>query len=273
MSTASPAIQETVRPVINDLMGKVIEQASLEYPSTREKLSANVPLYAALISDEISKDAIFERNFVAYLSNAWEELAVSIARRGLGHSIKRHTITGTIKLGRLIRIKRVLYCLEHLEKGIIEPDWDNQLAYVLAGRGQNIPVQVVCDVYTEDAKNNRKYAFELGAPFPNSNQAKNIKEKLLKLYCMEPPRVSGAYFALPYNPFGKREDYDWGFPSRWFDMKQDPVVLIGDEFWQKIGGMGTYQAFIQAVNEIGAEYKDRIYREFLGIEPPQITLP
>ncbi len=33
--------------------------------------------------------------------------------------------------------------------------------------------------------------------------------------------------------------------------------------------MGTYKAFIQAVNEIGAEYKDRIYREFLGIEPPQ----
>ena len=42
----------------------------------------------------------------------------------------------------------------------------------------------------------------------------------------------------------------------------------------RIGGMflinplGTYKAFIDAVNEIGKEYKDRIYREFLGIEPP-----
>ena len=51
-------------------------------------------------------------------------------------------------------------------------------------------------------------------------------------------------------------------------MRDDPVVVIGDEFWEKIGGLGTYQAFIEAVNEIGAEYKDRIYREFLGIEPP-----
>jgi hypothetical protein len=51
-------------------------------------------------------------------------------------------------------------------------------------------------------------------------------------------------------------------------MKNDEVVLIGNEFWEKIGGPGTYKAFIEAVNEIGPDYKNRIYREFLGIEPP-----
>ena len=51
-------------------------------------------------------------------------------------------------------------------------------------------------------------------------------------------------------------------------MKEDEVVLIGNEFWEKIGGLGTYQSFIEAVNEIGKEYRDSIYREFLGIEPP-----
>jgi len=51
-------------------------------------------------------------------------------------------------------------------------------------------------------------------------------------------------------------------------MKEDEVVLIGDEFWEKIGGVGTYQAFIHAVNEIGMGYQERIYREFLGMEPP-----
>ena len=51
-------------------------------------------------------------------------------------------------------------------------------------------------------------------------------------------------------------------------MKEDKVVLIGDEFWNKMGGEGTYQAFVTAVNEIGAVYRERIYREYLGIEPP-----
>lgn len=52
-------------------------------------------------------------------------------------------------------------------------------------------------------------------------------------------------------------------------MREDKVVLIGDEFWEKIGGWGTYQAFISAINEIGPECKERIYREYLGIEPPE----
>jgi len=55
-------------------------------------------------------------------------------------------------------------------------------------------------------------------------------------------------------------------------MKEDPVVLIGDEFWEKIGGLGTYQAFIAAVNEIAPEYKERIYKEYLGISPPLSAL-
>ncbi|MEY4529958.1 MAG: hypothetical protein RLZZ156_679 [Deinococcota bacterium] len=50
-------------------------------------------------------------------------------------------------------------------------------------------------------------------------------------------------------------------------MRQDEVVLIGAEFWDKIGGIGTYAAFIEAITEIGLPYKERIYREFLGIEP------
>jgi len=150
-----------------------------------------------------------------------------------------------------------------------KPDWKKELEYVLRGvSSQRIPVQVVCDLYAEDTRNNRKYVFELKAPLPNSDQTKVSKEKLLKLYSMDPMKVDEAYYALPYNPFGRREDYDWSFPARWFNMKEDPVVLIGTEFWEKIGGTGTYASFIRAVNEIGPEYKERIYREFLGIEPP-----
>ena len=45
--------------------------------------------------------------------------------------------------------------------------------------------------------------------------------------------------------------------------------LIGDELWDLIGGEGTYQLFISEINKLGAHYKERIYREFLGIEPPE----
>lgn len=163
--------------------------------------------------------------------------------------------------------------MEHAEPGRarVRPDWDAELAYVLEGGGNDIPVTVICDVYAEDTTNDRRYAFELKAPLPNSDQTKVSKEKILKLHSMEPQKVDGAYYALPHNPYGRREDYNWSFPARWFDMKRDKAVLIGDEFWDKIGGTSTYQSFIEAVNEISAEYRNRIYREYLGIEPPPDT--
>lgn len=188
----------------------------------------------------------------------------------MGHGELDYSIHGTIRAERLRRIHEVLTRLEHSERGKkrIRPNWTDELTYVLAGDGELMPTTIVCDVYAENRTTNQRLAFELKAPLPNSDHTKVSKEKLLKLYSMEPLKVDMAFYALPYNLYGRKEDYAWPFPGRWFDMKHDPVVLIGDEFWEKIGGVGTYRAFIDAVNEICAEYKDLIYREFLGIEPP-----
>lgn len=246
--------------------------ALVEDPFIEEDHRAEKPLYAALVPDEIFKGSHFERRFVTPFGGVWENLAIVAANHGLGFGEKGRSIIGKINEERLRRIQEILNNLEHPEKGKdrIRPNWKEELKYILEGKSHKIlPVTVISDVYAEDHKQNKKYAFELKAPLPNSDQTKVSKEKILKLYSMEPCQIDGAYYALPYNPFGKREDYSWTFPARWFDMKYDEVVLIGDEFWDKIGGSGTYHAFISAINEIGPEYKNKIYREFLGIEPPK----
>lgn len=51
-------------------------------------------------------------------------------------------------------------------------------------------------------------------------------------------------------------------------MQNDNSVLIGNEFWELIGGKGTYNNFIKEVNLLGKDYRELIYREFLEMEPP-----
>ena len=259
-----------IQAVIQDLMDRVLIRVLEKDPFLPEEHRAKKPLYAALVPDEIFKGSHFERRFVTPFGHVWENLASVAASYGFGQVSREHMITGTVKEGRLRRISEVLNQLEHKGKAKERrrPDWDSELAYILAGKGSEIPVNVICDIYVENSKTNERIAFELKAPLPNSDQTKVSKEKLLKLYAMTTPQVDNAYFALPYNPYGKKEDYDWSFPNRWFDMKQDACVLIGDEFWERIGGVGTYQAFLEAVNEISVDYKLRIYRDYLGIEPP-----
>ncbi|MFC1924046.1 TdeIII family type II restriction endonuclease [Chloroflexota bacterium] len=259
-----------IQDVIKAMMDRVMDRVLVTDPFIKEEHRSKKPLYAALVPDEIFKGSHFERRFVTPFGNAWQSLAVVAANAGLGYGTTEYRIDGQVKSERLRRITEVLNKLEHAEKGKRKnkPDWNNELEYILQGRGENIPVTVNCDVYAKDTASGRRYAFELKAPMPNSDQTKVSKEKILKLFSMDPPQVDEAYYALPYNPYGRKEDYNWSFPARWFDMKEDEVVLIGEEFWEKIGGFGTYKAFIDAVNEIGQEYKERIYREFLGIEPP-----
>lgn len=265
-------VSVAIKEVIQTLMNRVMENVLYNDPFIAEEHKAKKPLYAALVPDEIFKGSHFERRFVTPFGGVWEKLAKVAGTTGLGKCELQKTINGNVPKDRLARIAEVLNRLEHTPKGEkkIKPDWDKELQYILEGAGELIPTIVVSDVFAENEETGEKYAFELKAPLPNSDQSKVSKEKILKLYAMQPRIITDAYFALPYNPYGKKEDYAWSFPARWFNMTEDKVVLIGNEFWDLIGGRGTYQMFISEINKLGKEYRERIYKEYLGIEVAEI---
>jgi len=265
-----------ITDIISDMMEKIMDRVLVTDPFIPENHRAAKPLYAALVPDEIFKGAHFERRFVTPFGKVWEKLAVVVAKKAHGSCQQGKTVSGTIKKERLRRIQETLNKLEFPEKkksGKIKPNWGTELEYILNGGGAEVPVSVVCDLFIDSNSTGKKYSFELKAPLPNSDQTKVSKEKMFKLLSMEQCPVDNAYFALPYNPYGAKEDYAWAFPFRWFDMKNDSSVLIGSEFWDLIGGKGSYEAFIFSVNELGAEYRGRIYREYLSIEPPENAMP
>lgn len=264
-----PIVLQAIKKVITDMMDRVMDKVLITDPFIPEKLHANKPLYAALVPDEIFKGSHFERRFVTPFGTAWERLAVQVANAYHGNCQERVTVEGTIGEESLRRIQEVLNSLEHSVRGKKEkPNWEKELAYIKAGGGKLIPASVTCDILIRSKRTNKTYSFELKGPLPNSDQTKVSKEKMFKLLCMSNNVVDEAYYALPYNPYGTKDKYAWSFPMRWFDMKEDASVLIGDEFWDFIGGKGTYKAFISEINKLGIHYKERIYREFLGMEPP-----
>ena len=272
MPTSKERIAQGIKKVVSTLMERVMDKVLVEDPFIPENHRAAKPLYAALVPDEIFKGAHFERRFVTPFGGAWEKLAVVVAQGKHGECGQGIAVDGLIAKGRLQRIQSVLNQLEHRSSETsrrMTPNWDKELAYVLEGRGELIPCTVVCDLLIKNRISQKSYAFELKAPLPNSDQTKVSKEKMFKLFAMQPQRVDCAYYALPYNPYIHKKDYAWSFPMRWFDMKTDACVLIGDEFWDFIGGRGTYQIFIDEINALGTEYRNRIYHEFLGIDSPE----
>lgn len=263
-------VAAAIKEVVSKMMDKVMDNVLVKDPFLKEKHHLARPLYAALVPDEIFKGSHFERRFVTPFGGVWEKLAQVVAVEAHGNCSMGHNVSGFVGSESLRRIQEVLNKLEHNPKGVlkVKPDWKTELEYIKQGGGYPIPVNVTCDVFIHNEETNTKYAFELKAPLPNSDQTKVSKEKMFKLLAMNPKQVDFAYYALVYNPFGRKEDYKWAFPMRWFNMQNDESVLIGDEFWELIGGEGTYNNFITEVNLLGQDYRERIYREFLEIEPP-----
>ncbi|MDO9577409.1 MAG: TdeIII family type II restriction endonuclease [Candidatus Cloacimonadales bacterium] len=264
-------ITKSIEHVITSMMDNVMKKVLIDDPFIVEEHHAKKPLYAALVPDEIFKGSHFERRFVTPFGKVWEKLAKVVGEIEFDEAILGQSITGNIGQERLQRINEVLRKLEHPDRNEkrTKPNWDKELKYILEGKGKLIPVTVLCDLYVQEKKTGKCYSFEIKAPLPNSDQTKVSKEKILKLYSMTPAKINGAFFALPYNPYKIKANYSWQFPMRWFNMREDKVVLIGDEFWDFIGGIGTYKNFINVINKLGLEYRTRIYKEFLGIDPPE----
>lgn len=263
-------VAEAIRGVITAMMDRVMNNILMNDPFIKEKHHSAKPLYAALVPDEIFKGSHFERRFVTSFGGVWEKLAQVVALEAHGHCSTGHKIEGVIGSENLRRIQEVLNSLETKTKGKekAKPDWLKELEYIKNGGGEPIPVSITCDIFIHNKETNIKYAFELKGPLPNSDQTKVSKEKMFKLLAMNPTQVDYAYYALPYNPYGEKSDYKWTFPMRWFNMHEDESVLIGNEFWDLIGGSGTYKIFISEVNKLGKKYREKIYREFLEIDPP-----
>jgi len=246
------------------MMDRVMVRVMDEDPFVYDNFKGEKPLYDALVPHEVFLGSHFERRFVTPFGKIWEDLAEIVGASVRGYATTGKMIVGDIPAERLLRIDEILSKLEHgkVEGKKIKPNWDTEFAYIMEGGGELRSTSVMCDLYVEDTATKERFAFELKAPLPNSDQTLVSKTKILKLYAMVPPQVDNAYYALPYNPYGKKEDYAWAFPKRWFDMNNDKVVLIGDEFWDLIGGAGTLKEIVGVATELGDAYKKRIRKEY-----------
>lgn len=61
-----------------------------------------------------------------------------------------------------------------------------------------------------------------------------------------------TFYAMAYNPYGRdRKSYKHSFTMRYMDAANQ--VLIGNEFWEIVGGPGTYEAVLDIYREVGRE--------------------
>lgn len=205
------------------------------------------PFHEALLTKELVTASSFERSFsTSFGQGPIEEISQLLAVAN-GYKCKRQSeIHIDITKGARDEITRIIAALR---SGDSRPNWAKEVDRVSAlTKGDHITERVISDLWMKNKKEELRISIKTVKP--NIDQSAIAKSDMLLLKAHD--ESIKTFFGLYYNPGGsKREDYNWGVPSKIFDMKKDPCVLIGEEYWEKIGGKGTYSSLLTIFEKVG----------------------
>jgi hypothetical protein len=85
------------------------------------------------------------------------------------------------------------------------------------------------------------------------NTTKNF---ILRIAAMRKGFPAEAYAATAYNPFGDGAPYTWNYARQFLEVGED--MLIGRDFWAKIGDEHTYGELLEIAEAVGAEITELI---------------
>lgn len=216
------------------------------------------PFHSALLSDEVIYWSRFERSFsTSFGQRTIEELAKLVAMsNGASEACRQKVTMVTIDTAYDEAIHNHIQHLRSNDRNYMY-DWESSLSEILSTRpsGETNQVRVISDVWWR--KDGIDNYISLKTVKPNIDQTAVAKEDCLRLAVSNPD--CNAYFGLPYNPYGEeKESYAFNPPMGIFDFRHDPVVLIGKELWDTIGGDGCYEELLEIATKVGVETKATI---------------
>lgn len=153
--------------------------------------------------------------------------------------------------------------LSDLDSVIREPNHQSEGEEIFLASQKNDKfaerIQTV-DLFLE-RKNGEEIYFEIKGPKPNKNEMRAAKRDLLELYAMrakEGKKVK-IYLGMYYNPYFPKPYERWTC-LKFFDNGND--FLIGKDFWDFLGGDGTYEALIEIYENVGEEIRPVLEEKF-----------
>jgi hypothetical protein len=271
MAAISPVTRETIKGYLEGFIYKLVEQHAQRKVKSVEELVALAegtnrkpkkrggkfkPFHAAIIPEEVLRISAFERSFSTSLGSTFEECARLIALEHHADARRSYDVSGSISQTGIDEIGRQIETFEHAaEAGYPRPDLDKMIQTVLDARSidDKHTFMVRADLYIRK-HNGEELFFEIKSPVPNKGQCVEVTQRILRFHLLRAqprPRVQG-YFAMAYNPFGPaRDDYKWSMAKNYLPF--DEGVLIGQEFWELVGGPTAYEELLDIYQEAGRE--------------------
>lgn len=180
-------------------------------------------------------------------------LARAIASENYKDVSTNKRISGKSSSARINKINNIVDGLRNKKK---TPNHAEELRSILdLEHGEEDELRVIADLYIGDYKPGPFFA-ELKSPKPNIDICAETKAKILRFKVLNEGANPQAFLAFPYNPYVTRKEYKWWATPTVMDMTSE--VLMGLEFWDAIGGPGTFDEMLTIIetvkNDLGKKH-------------------
>lgn len=160
--------------------------------------------------------------------------------------------------------------LSDLDSVIREPNHQTEVEeiFIASQKDEKVEDRIqTVDLYLE-SKNGEEIYIEIKGPKPNKNEMRAAKRDLLEIFAMrakEGKKVK-IYLGMYYNPYYPKGYERWTC-LKFFDKGND--FLIGKNFWDFLGGTGTYEKLIKIYEKVGEEIRPALDQKFKDIARAQ----
>ena len=238
--------KEQITAILQDCVDRAIKRV--------KKDKTYRPFHEALLTKKLVAASAFERSFsTSFGQGPIEEISQILATANGAESVRQKETMANVNKSAVDEIERIL---SSLRSGESTPNWDKEVAKIKAfNKGDYVVRRIISDLWIK--KQNTEIFISIKTVKPNIDQTEIVKKDMLLLKGHDPNFET--YFGLYYNPGGTdRADYNWSVPTKIFNMKQDKCVLIGPEYWNLIGGKGTYKLLLKIFEKVGTDTRSQL---------------
>ena len=242
---------------IKKLLSKKIESKLKSYG--RE--STSMPFLARLVQDN---EKIAAYSFIHSMATTlgmsiYEDISVIIASERSEEAFRSYGVGGVISSDQKTVISNII---SNLRNGSRSSKINSEIKEVLAASAENGEFHKsgnIADFYMK--RKGQEYYFEIKTVKPNIDVFEKSKTKLLEWVARKRMPIN-VFLAFPYNPYHPKP-YQRFTEVGMMDPPND--FLVGDEYWNFLGGQNTFQQLLKTFDDVGKDFKEQLNKKFKQI--------
>lgn len=209
------------------------------------------PFHETHLPKHVLRAFDFERSFSTGLGSVFEECGKIIAQTRFVEVKRQFKVESFVPANTINEVSKVI---DELDKKKKFTNYQHEVKRIVGlannDTSSNVSQSVIVDLYVKDKDGNETY-FEMKSPKPNKKQCLEVTRQHMLIHCIRKksfPQVK-TFWGMGYNPNGEGNPYEHGLSKAYLDIKHH--VVVGKEFWDYLGGHGTYEELLSIFEKVG----------------------